>query len=252
MPTLGTLVSRGYFPEELPPPFTSAVFGAFSANKHSSLSALFQRHNSHAKLLTHNLARSGSLRRRLGVPNPIFYHLLSFFIIQNWHELQLAASRSHFSLTTPVEGTRSRAIERQYSLAQRPIRKAHLRSTSRYILHADINRFYPSIYTHSIPWAIHTKAAAKADRSNRLVGNNLDRLVRNAQDGQTMGIPIGPDTSLLIAEIVLGAIDAELARRRIIHGFRYIDDYEFGFRTLSEAEEALAIFQEILNIYELA
>ena len=252
MPTLENIISRGYFPRELPPPFTSSSFGTFSVSNHSSLLSLFQRHHEPGKLLSHNLARSGSLRRKLGVPNPIYFYQLASFIIDNWQTLHSNASRSRFSLTSPVDGTLSRAIERQYSLTERPIRRAQLRSTSRYILHADISRFYPSIYTHSIPWAMHTKSVAKADRSNRLIGNNLDRLVRNAQDAQTLGIPIGPDTSLLIAEIILGAIDVELSQRAIVNGFRYMDDYEFGFMTLSEAEESLAIFQEVLNAYELA
>lgn len=252
MPSLEGLISRGYFPRELPPAFTPRVFGAFLASNLSTLPTSFEQNNDPAKLLSHNLARSGSLRRKLGVPNPVHFFKLASFVVDNWQELWRYASLSSFSLTTPVDGFLRRAIERQYSLTERPVRRAHLRSTSRYILHADINRFYPSVYTHSIPWAIHTKAVAKTNRSDHLIGNRLDRLVRNAQDGQTMGIPIGPDTSLLIAEIVLSAIDTRLSERGITAGFRYIDDYEFGFKNLSETEEALAIFQEILNEYELA
>jgi hypothetical protein len=67
-----------------------------------------------------------------------------------------------------------------------------------------------------------------------------------------MGIPIGPDTSLLLAEIILSALDTRLTERGITSGFRYIDDYELGFKTLSEAEAALAFLQEVLNDYELA
>jgi glycosyltransferase A (GT-A) superfamily protein (DUF2064 family) len=118
-------------------------------------------------------------------------------------QLFLSIGKYAVVLTTPVDGIMSRAIERQYSLTEKPIRRAQLRSTSRYILQADINRFYPSVYTHSIPWAIHTKAVAKSNRGDGYIGNRIDRLVRNGQDGQTMGIPIGPDTSLLIAEILL-------------------------------------------------
>jgi hypothetical protein len=137
-------------------------------------------------------------------------------------------------------------------LHERALQRARIRSTARYTLHADISRFYHSIYTHSIPWALHSKTVAKADRSSGLLGNNLDRLVQKAQDGQTMGIPIGPDTSLLIAEIILGAVDSELADIRLLNGFRYIDDYEFGFVTLADAENAIAALQNVLNGYELA
>jgi hypothetical protein len=106
-----------------------------------------------------------------------------------------------------------------------------LRSRSRYVIQTDISRFYQSIYTHSIPWALHGKAAAKANRSRRLIGNTLDKLVREGQDRQTIGVPIGPDTSLIIAEIILSSVDEALKRKRLKNGLRYIDDYDFGFQT---------------------
>ena len=121
-----------------------------------------------------------------------------------------------------------------------------------FILKADISRFYPSIYSHSIPWAIHTKPVSKANRTPALIGNILDQLVRNAQDGQTVGIPIGPDTSLLIAEIVLGAVDEKIIAKRELKAFRYIDDYEFGFKSYAEAENILGLLQEELNNFELS
>ncbi len=251
MPSLEALLCRGYFPRELPPAFSSVSFGSFLSSQ-TNFKSIFHQNNISAKLLSHNLARSGSLRRKLGIPNPILFYQLASCVTENWSDLLRLASLSPYSLTTPVDGYLSRAIERQYSLSERSLRRAQLRSTARYILAADINRFYPSLYTHSIPWAIHTKASAKTNRSDHLIGNKLDRLIRNAQDGQTMGIPIGPDTSLLIAEIILSALDAQLSSNGFRDGFRYIDDYEFGFKTLSDAEEALALLQEALNTYELA
>ncbi len=252
MPNIESIISRGYFPRELPPSFTTSIYGLFLESNISTLPACFNQNNAPAKISIHNLARGGTLRRKLGIPNPVHYYQLTSFVVDNWQELHRHASLSRFSMTTPVEGFLKRAIERQHSLNERTIRRAQLRSTSKYILQADINHFYPSIYTHSIPWAIHTKAIAKTNRSDALIGNRLDRLVRNAQDGQTMGIPIGPDISLLIAEIILSAVDIVLYDRGIRHGFRYIDDYEFGFRTLSEAERTLAVLQEMLNEYELS
>jgi hypothetical protein len=119
------------------------------------------------------------------------------------------------------------------------------------VLTADINQFYHSIYTHSISWAIHGKSVAKAKRRDKaLAGNVLDQLVRNSQDQQSVGIPIGPDTSLLIAEIILSVNDVELLNRGIKNGFRAIDDYEFGCDSLNEAESLRETLQEIVNEYE--
>ena len=71
--------------------------------------------------------------------------------------------------------------------------------------------------------------------------------IRLLEDGT-----IGPDTSLVIAESILCKVDEALKERGIVNGFRYIDDYFLGFKTLSEAESAIAVLQEQLNVYELA
>lgn len=130
--------------------------------------------------------------------------------------------------------------------------QARDRAGSKAILFTDVADFYPSIYTHSIPWAFHTKAAAKANTSTALFGNKLDQLVRNAQDRQTMGIPIGPDTSFIIAEAILASLDAELMKRiPSLRGLRWIDEYELTFTERAQAEEAFAELQHVLLQYEL-
>jgi len=127
------------------------------------------------------------------------------------------------------------------------------RTNARYLLVTDISRFYHSIYTHSLPWALHTKATAKANRNAPILGNLLDRALREAQDGQTNGIPIGPDTSFIMAEVLLSAVDQEFARRSPgAHGLRYIDDYNLSFTNRSEAEAALHALQASLAHFSLA
>lgn len=118
----------------------------------------------------------------------------------------------------------------------------------------NINQFYPSIYTHSIPWALHTKAIAKANIGGpALPGDDLDTASRSQQWAQTVGIPIGPDTSLIIAEIILTAVDKTLNARcsKLLRGFRYLDDYELPFRNLPDAENVLVELQSALAEYEL-
>jgi len=84
------------------------------------------------------------------------------------------------------------------------------------------------------------------------VGDELDALVRKGQDNQTMGIPIGPDTSFILSELVLSACDEELTRRfAALRGLRYFDDYEFPFHQPAEAESMLASLQAVLLEYEL-
>jgi len=121
-------------------------------------------------------------------------------------------------------------------------------------LKADITRYYPSIYTHSIPWALHTKEVAKSNtKDENLIGNKIDTLVRNMQDGQTIGIPIGPVSSLIIQEIIGTAIDDEFKREigDSLRGFRYTDDMEYYFSSSEEAEKALNVLHKVLKRYEL-
>jgi len=67
-----------------------------------------------------------------------------------------------------------------------------------------------------------------------------------------MGIPIGPDTSLVIAESILCAADREITQELPqVRAFRHVDDFEFGLKSYSEAEQALATVQGVLKEYEL-
>jgi hypothetical protein len=86
-----------------------------------------------------------------------------------------------------------------------------------------------------------------------LLGNGLDILIRDGQDGQTVGVPIGPDTSLVISEILMQRCDTELLNACPgIRGHRFIDDYELGFRHRTDAEAAFHRLEKILADYELA
>jgi len=80
---------------------------------------------------------------------------------------------------------------------------------ARYLLKRTL-RVITSIYTHSIPWALHTKEKARADTKYALPGNRLDLWMRECQDKQTGGIPIGPDTSYIVSEVIGTAMDLQL------------------------------------------
>ncbi|PTL35290.1 hypothetical protein CLG94_10305 [Candidatus Methylomirabilis limnetica] len=253
---LGALIARGYFARELPPPFTTKPFASLAASRLTVLPAAFHPNPPppfSSQIAVHNLARPGSLRRRLGIPNPVSFSQIASLVAAHWQTIVAHCVKSPISLTSPqVDASGKRAIDRKAALSDRPIHRARVQSTSRVILRADISQFYPSLYTHSVPWALHFKAVAKIQKtSTALLGNMIDRCLRNAQDQQTIGIPIGPDTSLVIAEVVLTAADVLLAKQVALNGFRYIDDYELGFASYSDAERALSILQGVLNEFEL-
>jgi Reverse transcriptase (RNA-dependent DNA polymerase) len=207
--------------------------------------------------VSHNLARHGGLRRPLRIPNPISYVRLSEILVDAWTILRNHTWETRLSSTRPqVLRNSPRAITPRYRYAEVPRLRALRRRGSRYLLCTDINQFYPTIYTHSIPWALHTKAACKANlaaRGNPLLGDSIDKAFASMNDGQTHGIPIGPDASLVAAETLLAAVDRELKARcaGVFQGFRYVDDYELAFSTLSDAEHVLVELQAILATFDL-
>lgn len=252
MPTLDTLCAHGFLPKELPPQFSSVSLGRFLAVGAGTIPAQLQNSTRIADTGVHSLARYGVQRRQLGIPNPVAFSKLAFCLVANWPILTAAFSPSSFSETKPADRPApDRPFDRSDSFGSRPFARARVRSTARYLVTADVSRFYHSLYTHSIPWALHTKPVAKANRSQVLLGNQIDRFVRDGQDGQTVGIPVGPDTSLVLAEIVLAQVDQLLVSHGVTNGFRIIDDYEIGTRTLGEAEETIAVLQASLSEYEL-
>jgi hypothetical protein len=206
----------------------------------------------------HNLARPGGLRRPLKIPNPVSYFALAGIVANNWFGLyqhtwqqRFSASRLYVSKSVP------RAIVPRYRYRELPRLRALRRRATRYLLRADINQFYPTLYTHTIPWALHTKQACKAaltaGKGKPSLGDQIDRALQCMNEGQTHGIPIGPDVCLVAAEVLLAAVDKELLNRckSLVRGFRYVDDYELSFNILSDAEKVLMELQSIMADYEL-
>jgi hypothetical protein len=249
MTTVNQLLERGYFPRELPPPLNTKQFAAFVVSAQATIPPRPRR--AWTQCVDHNLGRPGGLRRRLGIPNPQAYFHLARAIESHWSALYLH-TRSALSCSRPIPNRKGeRALLPAVRYNNLPKIRARRRRGARYILTADITQFYQSLYTHSIPWAMHTKAVAKASRGN-LIGDTLDARFRDLRHGQTTGIPIGPDSSLLAAEVVLSAADKELAALLgSVRGFRYSDDYELSFATLGAAEQALIFLEGVLADFEL-
>ncbi|MFT7229397.1 MAG: hypothetical protein ACI8PW_002001 [Methylophilaceae bacterium] len=250
---LDSLLRKGYLPQELPPLFNSSSFANYITNNAGSLDAIFTQENAKwSSQMHHNLARVGGLRRRLSVPNPInFYRLAKAFDV-NSELLETQWNQSPFSQTTPsLQG-----IDAKRAIAPRSNNRSYPRTIARvgakYLLKADISQFYSSIYTHTVPWAIHSKVIAKANFRNDLYGNLIDKELQACQYGQTKGVAIGTDTSLGIAELILADIDKKLNEScKILDGIRFIDDIELSFSSLADAEHALVQLEKLLHEYEL-
>ena len=126
-----------------------------------------------------------------------------------------------------------------------------------YIARTDITNFYGSVYTHCIAWALHGREAALKDKSSCcLLGNKIDRLMQYANDARTIGIPVGPALSDLIAEVILASVDQEVSRRIERRGIdfaaaRFKDDYRVLCKSESDGREILLCLSRCLADFNL-
>jgi hypothetical protein len=255
--SLINLLARGYFPKELPRPFVTVPF-ANAINSAGALPGDFAKSAARnnniptSKMGHYSLARAGLFRRPLSICNPLHYFLLCKELMQNWPSIAPRVSGTPLAATAPEFKAVGRAINGRWPQSARADLAQESRLGRRYVLQTDISQFYKSIYTHSIPWALHTKSTAKTNRTLTLLGNKIDYWVRLGQDQQTVGIPIGPDTSLVLAELIMQRCDEELlAKLPTVKGHRFIDDYQLSFLTRTEAEDAFHILETCLSEYEL-
>ena len=122
-----------------------------------------------------------------------------------------------------------------------------------YTFQADITDCYAAIYTHSIAWAVHGRAKAKAARTDKkLIGNIIDSHIQDMRHGQTNGIPQGSILMDFISELVLGYADLELSDRLNAAGIaefrilRYRDDYRIFVQNPQTGEAILKYLTEVL------
>src|SRR4051812_48618188 len=196
MATLSSLLGKGFFPRELPPPFNTNSFAIYAPTVAAGWSNAVKR--TWTRCATHNLARPGGLRRPLKIPNPISYFVLADIIASNWTTIKNHTWTVRLSASRPYVIRRSpRSVVPRYRYSELSRLRALRRRGARYLLRTDIDQFYPSIYTHAVPWALHTKSVCRAALTApgggaTLVGNQIDKALQCMMDGQTHGIPIGP------------------------------------------------------------
>lgn len=252
---LVNLLSKGYFPKELPSPFSTQGFAAAVAGGPVPAFEIPEKPK-RREYTRFSLARPGTLRRPLAILNPEAFYHLARFMVENASLLLEKSQSTSFCLSSPSTNGEdsSRCISVTHGLKDLPLKRASLRIGHPYLLKTDISRFYPSIYTHAIDWAVTGKSQAKENlrtRNFNTVGARLDKLVQACQNGQTRGIPIGPDTSLVIAHLITAQCDKVLAEAGFTRGYRYIDDYEISVRSQSDAEKALSLLESSLAEFEL-
>lgn len=208
--------------------------------------------------------------RTLSIPHPFSQILVANFYNDHADSIIYATSRSSFSIRSPASVARysnyrdrmhERLLSKQEGFEEGGKEYSQIgsffvykivnnifkffesyryhRAEKRFdvMIQIDISKCFDSIYTHSLPWALHGKRSIKDDlvNSKSTFSAKFDLLMRSINQSETNGIVIGPEFSRVFAEIILQAVDVEVERelrvnhdilhRRDYEIFRYVDDY---------------------------
>lgn len=267
------LVEFGYFPESyvLPPCFR-VVQRPLKPLVFNKVQKKGKKYDVPVKDLTRvHFPRTELTDRVFSLIHPELHNDIAYHIARNWKTIVKAmlpkdSCVATYSFPIPVD-------------SRTPGRLGHLRSGRmiyeflgmvdddlaslayryKYLVKADIKNFYPSIYTHSIAWAIHGKRFIRKNgniRDFRILGNRLDRLFQRSNDGCTNGIPIGPVVSDVIAEIIASAVDrtfTKLIRESQVkcEAVRFKDDYRVLVHSEADGRRAIKSLQAALNEFNL-
>ena len=212
------LLDRGFYPAELPPVFKTTNYSTAARNGLLGVTEAKKR-----KYASHVVNFDGSTfqgnLRTFGIINPVSYCFLGQKISEGWPKINSVYKLSKFSdarPSFPAMNADGRAITSSPLSAKRR-HLQHLAGAFPLLLYLDINRFYASLYTHTLPWSALGKEEAKRRFFNKTLSGHwsdtLDLFVRNCNSRQTVGIPIGPDTSRILSELLLARIDHEVWRQ---------------------------------------
>lgn len=212
--------------------------------------------------------------RTFGIIDPRIHNDIAYHITRNWKAMvdamiPLDSIVSSYSFPVPVNQKKpgrmgelrsGRMIYEFIAMTDDALATVAYRFT--HIVKADIKNFYPSIYTHSLAWALHGKRSirqggkGKNRRDMKFVGNRLDKLFQMANDGCTNGLPIGPAVSDIASEIIASAVDRVLTANLQKNGIeceavRFKDDYRILVSSDADAKKVVKILQASLKEYNL-
>lgn len=247
------LLAYGYFHSKVPPIFESETFADYCIKNPLTFK------NKPHDFVRYDIMRNVNVPRTLGIPAPMAYERQCRVLRDNWDKI-----KGHFHVQTDGQG---HVISRNHIQIMRGSDslfemnyddwfqagspKDDLQFGNKFVVHADISTCFPSIYTHSIPWALAGKNVAKLQRNGAVWYNKIDKACQNVKYGETHGLLIGPHTSNLISEMILTVVDKKLYD----NGWRYvrnIDDYTCFVKTKEDAENFITELAEQLSEFDLA
>lgn len=251
------LLGFGLFAEKIPNFLTSEAFYEYIGTKK------FPYNDSKpTDYIRYSNMRNINIPRPLSIPEPFSYANQTKIISENWSKITSHFKKKTKSQTYKISRIHIRKLKNSDSLFEMNYKNFSIDGNpedeifikSKYIASADIATCFPSIYSHSISWALIGKSKAKKEsgltHKNKWF-NQIDIYTRNLKFGETNGVLIGPHSSNLISEIILCSIDYELVKKKYKF-YRNVDDYTCFTNSFEEAERFFIDLSEILKDYELS
>lgn len=216
------LIIEGWFADKLPPIFTADKFLSYCNNRKRA------SNNSASDWIRFNYIRCNGQYREFGIPTPFTYERLARGIANSWNEIVCHVKKHTLLQSYSVSRIHPRVIPDSQAIFQMnysnwmndPSPEPAILIGKQYVVKCDISTCFPSIYTHSLPWAIMGRDRAKQDREERPDNwaNKIDKLLQKVSDGETHGLLIGPHSSNVVSELILTVIDAILYNK----GYRFM------------------------------
>jgi hypothetical protein len=256
---LGALLRNGYIPEEVPPIVTAKFF---SAHCKSNYAYWLSQHDALIRLSTeydiYSVPRATTGRRPLALVNPAAQLGLSLILSENRQAIKEKMARSTISLYDTQENIAENKAFSGLNFEKWHELQDSISSKYPFAVKADISRFFYTIYTHSIPWAIWGKDKAKQNYRKGWFkahwSNKLDMALQSCQSRETFGVPVGPDTSRIVSEILMSGIEDEsgiMSGLDYSQAVRLIDDIYIGKNSKDDAQKALDEVESALWKYNL-
>ncbi len=163
---LQDLLAKGYFPIQLPVGFGTKPLADKIEQIRAVWDAATGKQAGASQAEKFSVARSSYSRRTTSIPNPVSFYALAKDICEYWPQIQAHYDKSKISRSIPGTDGSLRAIEltKFSDLYEARVCQS---AGSRYALVTDISSYFPTVYTHTIPWALHTKPVAKANKTKK-------------------------------------------------------------------------------------
>jgi hypothetical protein len=248
------LLAHGLFAEKIPDfLYSESFYDYFISRKKPVFNP-----DGHDYIRYENIRNVNSLRI-LSIPNPFAYANLCCFLADKWDDIReffrtQTESQEHKISRIHIRKLKNstRLFEMNYKHFEDdgiPIQSLVIKSM--FLVEADISNCFPSIYSHSVPWALKGKNTAKQNKNNQQEWyNELDRQLRNIKHYESNGLLIGPHTSNVFSEIILTTIDNKLWNKEYKY-IRYIDDYKCYVNSSEQAEKFILDLSSELREFDL-